>query len=110
MSFDNMSDEWIPLGDASKFPENEAILVETKEFGSLVVVFQSNIYHVLDGICTHEEFELDGAPVQDGQLTCTLHMSSFDLATGEVLSPPAEECLQVYESKIENSVVFAKKK
>lgn len=105
-----MNDAWIRLGESSKFPENEAVLVETKEFGSLVVVFQSGVYHVLAGICTHEKFELDGAPVQEGQITCTLHMSSFNLSTGEVLSPPAEVCLQVYESKIENSVVFARKK
>lgn len=110
MSFAYMTEDWVPLGDTSKFPENEAVLVETKELGSLVVVFQSGTFHVLTGICTHEEFELDDAPVQEGQLTCTLHMSSFDLETGEVLSPPAEECLQVYDSKIENSIVYAKKK
>ena len=105
-----MTDTWINIGDINNFPENEAILVETTEYGQLVVVFQSNIYHVLAGICTHEEFELDGAPVQEGQLTCTLHMSAFDLKTGEVLSPPAEEDLQVYESKVEKSTLFIRKK
>ena len=104
-----MSDECIDIGTISKFPENEAILVETKEFGSLVVVLQAGVYHVLAGICTHEEYELDGAPIQEGQLTCMLHMSSFDLKTGEVLSPPAEENLQVYESKVTNGNVFVKK-
>ena len=105
-----MSEDWVPIGNKEKFPENEAVLVETKDFGSLVVVFQNNFYHVLTGICTHEEFELDGAPVQEGQLTCTLHMSAFDLSTGEVLSPPAEENLQVYESKQDNSIVYVRKK
>ena len=105
-----MTDTWINIGDINNFLENEAILVETKEYGSLVVVFQAGTYHVLSGICTHEEFELDGAPVQEGQLTCTLHMSAFDLKTGEVLSPPAEEDLLVYVSKVENSTLFVRKK
>lgn len=104
-----MSDEWISIGNITKFPENEAVLVETEELGSLVVVYQAGIYHVLAGICSHEEYELDGAPVQEGQLTCTLHMSSFDLKTGEVLSPPAEEDLQVYDCKVDNNTVFVKK-
>ena len=104
-----MSSEWVELGNTDKFPENEAVLVETKEFGSLVVVYQDGSYNVLAGICTHEEFELDGVPVQDGQLTCTLHMSAFDLKTGEVLSPPAEENLEVYSVKVENSLVYVKK-
>ena len=104
-----MADEWIPIGNISKFPENEAVLIETVQYGSLVVVFQNNSFNVLTGICTHEDWELDGAPVQEGQLTCTLHMSAFDLKTGEVLSPPAEENLMVYESKVENSTVFVRK-
>lgn len=104
-----MSDEWIPIGETQNFPENEAVLVETEAFGSLVVVYQQGNYHVLAGICTHEEYELDGAPVQEGQLTCTLHMSAFDLKTGEVLSPPAEESLQVYTVKVENSTVYIQK-
>ena len=103
-----MSSEWVNLGNKDKFPENEAVLVETEEFGSLVVVYQNGSYNVLSGICSHEEFELDGAPVQEGQLTCTLHMSSFDLKTGEVLSPPAEENLLVYDVKVEDSIVYIK--
>ncbi len=104
-----MSDSWTAIGDTAKFPENEAVLVETDEYGSLVVVYQSGSYNVLSGICTHEEFELDGAPVQEGQIMCTLHMSEFDLKTGEVLSPPAEENLEVYKVKVENSTVYIKK-
>ena len=103
-----MSSEWVNLGNKDKFPENEAVLVETEEFGSLVVVYQNGSYNVLSGICSHEEFELDGAPVQEGQLTCTLHMSAFDLKTGEVLSPPAEENLLVYDVKVEDSIVYIK--
>jgi 3-phenylpropionate/trans-cinnamate dioxygenase ferredoxin subunit len=104
-----MTNEWINIGATKIFPENEAILVESKEFGSLVVVFQNGSYNILGGICTHEEFELGGAPVQEGQITCTLHMSSFDLKTGEVLSPPAEENLKVFTVKVENSNVFIRK-
>ena len=32
----------------------------------------------------------------DGSLTCALHLSRFDLASGEALDPPADEPLAVY--------------
>jgi len=105
-----MSQEWIALGKTDKFKENKAKLVKTKELGKLVVVLQNETYYVLSGICTHEEYDLGDAPVQDGEITCFLHMSSFDLKTGEVLSPPADEDLSVYDVKVENSTLFAKKK
>ena len=104
-----MSENWIEVGKIEKFKENEAKLVKTKELGELVVVLQNEVYHVLSGICSHEEYDLDGAPVQEGQITCFLHMSAFDLNTGKVLSPPAEEDLPVYETKVENSILYAKK-
>jgi 3-phenylpropionate/trans-cinnamate dioxygenase ferredoxin subunit len=41
-------------------------------------------------ICSHEYFELDKGFLTGEALTCALHLSRFDLATGEPLDPPAE--------------------
>ena len=104
-----MSD-WIEIGSIEDFPENEAILVEDTEFGTLVVVFQNNDYNVLSGICSHEDFELGGSPVQEGQLTCLLHMSCFELKTGNVMNPPADEPLETFLSKVEQNKLLIKRK
>lgn len=101
---------WIELGNLSDFPEDEAILVEDTKYGSLVVVFQNDSYFVLSGICSHEEFELGGSPVGDGEITCLLHMSCFKLNTGEVLNPPAEEPLETFETKTENQKLYMRQK
>ena len=42
------------------------------------------------GICSHEYFELDKGFLTAGSLTCALHLSRFDLDTGDALDPPAE--------------------
>jgi len=102
--------EWIEIGNLSDFPENEAILVEDTTFGTVVVVFQNNEYNVLSGICSHEDFELGGSPVQDGQLTCLLHMSSFDLKNGNVLNSPAEENLEIFIAKTEDKKLWIKQR
>jgi 3-phenylpropionate/trans-cinnamate dioxygenase ferredoxin subunit len=74
----------------------------------VVVVHANGAIRAFQGICTHEYFELDkgfltggGSPGPDGRpsgtLTCALHLSRFDLATGDALDPPAELPLAVYD-------------
>ena len=53
-------------------------------------------WHATQGICTHEYFELDKGFLTDGTLTCALHLSRFDLESGEALDPPAELPLALY--------------
>ncbi len=41
----------------------------------------------VQGICSHEYFELDKGFLTAGTLTCALHLSRFDLDSGEPLDP-----------------------
>jgi len=56
--------------------------------------------------CTHEEFDLSQGFVLDNAVVCALHLSQFDLRTGEVYNPPATEPLRVFNVKIEDDVIF----
>jgi 3-phenylpropionate/trans-cinnamate dioxygenase ferredoxin subunit len=56
----------------------------------------------VQGICSHEYFELDKGFLTGGTLTCALHLSRFDLADGEPLDPPAELPLAVYPVVVDN--------
>jgi 3-phenylpropionate/trans-cinnamate dioxygenase ferredoxin subunit len=83
----------------------------------VIVVHTGGVVRAYQGICTHEYFELDkgfltagggvgenGEPA--GTLTCALHLSRFDLATGEALDPPAELPLARYDVVIEDGRVL----
>ena len=62
----------------------------------LIVHDSEGRWHATQGICTHEYFELDKGFLTDGTLTCALHLSRFDLESGEALDPPAELPLALY--------------
>ncbi len=66
----------------------------------LVVNLEGRI-HAVQGICSHEYFELDKGFLTGDSVTCALHLSRFDLATGEALDPPAELPLAVYAVGVE---------
>ena len=57
-------------------------------------------------ICSHEYFELDKGFLTAGTLTCALHLSRFDLDSGEPLDPPAELPLAVYPVVVEDGRIL----
>jgi 3-phenylpropionate/trans-cinnamate dioxygenase ferredoxin component len=70
----------------------------------LVVNLRGNL-RALQGVCSHEYFELDKGFLTGDTVTCALHLSRFDLDTGEPLDPPADEPLEVYPVFVEDGRV-----
>lgn len=62
----------------------------------VLVVRTDGVLHALQGTCSHEYFELDRGFITRGTLTCPLHLSRFDLSSGDALDPPADLPLAVY--------------
>lgn len=72
----------------------------------VLVVNTGGVIRAMQGVCSHEYFELDQGFLTAGTLTCALHMSRFDLENGEPLDPPAEEPLAIYTVTIEDGRVI----
>jgi len=60
----------------------------------------------VSGTCTHEETDLALGFVLEERVICPLHLSQFDLRTGEVMNPPATLPLQRYNVKIQGDTIF----
>jgi 3-phenylpropionate/trans-cinnamate dioxygenase ferredoxin subunit len=72
----------------------------------VLVINAGGEFAAVQGICSHEYFELDKGFLTAGTLTCALHLSRFDLETGEPLDPPAEEPLAVYQVVLEDGRIL----
>jgi len=62
----------------------------------ILLVNLEGVVRAYQGICSHEYFELDKGFLTGDSLTCALHLSRFDLFSGEALDPPAELPLAMY--------------
>lgn len=60
----------------------------------------------LSGVCTHEDTDLAIGFVVEDRVVCPLHLSQFDLRTGEVLNPPATVPLKRFNVKIDGETIF----
>ena len=71
----------------------------------VVVINVDGDVRAFQGICSHEYFELDKGFLTRDSLTCALHLSRFDLETGEPLDPPAELPIVRYPVVVEDGRV-----
>jgi naphthalene 1,2-dioxygenase ferredoxin component len=62
--------------------------------------------YAVDGVCTHEESLLSRGFMIEERVVCQLHLSQFDLRTGDVYNPPAVEPLRRFNVKIEEGSIF----
>jgi 3-phenylpropionate/trans-cinnamate dioxygenase ferredoxin subunit len=93
----------VPVGRIDDLPEGTMTMVQVDGV-DILVVHQDGV-HAMQGICSHEYFELDQGFLTGDSLTCALHFSRFDLATGEALDPPAELPLATYPVDVEDGTI-----
>jgi 3-phenylpropionate/trans-cinnamate dioxygenase ferredoxin subunit len=95
----------IDLCAADEVPPGTMKLCEVEDELVLVTNVDGR-FHATQGVCSHEYFELDKGFLSVGSITCALHLSRFDLETGDALDPPAEMPLVLYSVVVEDGRVL----
>ena len=98
--------EWVTIASVDDIPPGHAARVEID--GHPVAIFNVNgEFHALDDTCTHAEASLSEGELDVDECTieCPLHGSTFNLCTGEPLSLPAVEPVEVHEIAVEDGVL-----
>jgi len=96
----------IDLLGVDELPEGTMKIAWVDGTDQVLVVNTGGRLSAVQGICSHEYFELDKGFLTAGTLTCALHLSRFDLETGEPLDPPAEVPLALYPVSIEDGRII----
>jgi 3-phenylpropionate/trans-cinnamate dioxygenase ferredoxin component len=86
----------IDLFGVDEVPDGTMKMAWVDGTDQVLVINTGGEFRAVQGICSHEYFELDKGFLTGGTLTCALHLSRFDLRHGEPLDPPAEVPLAVY--------------
>jgi 3-phenylpropionate/trans-cinnamate dioxygenase ferredoxin subunit len=94
----------VPVARIEDVPAGTMLMVQV-DGTDIVLVNLDGTVRALQGVCSHEYFELDRGFLTGDTLTCALHLSRFDLDTGEALDPPAELPLATYPATVENGQI-----
>ncbi len=60
----------------------------------------------VSGVCTHEETDLGLGFVIEDRIVCPLHLSQFELKTGQVMNPPATVPLERFNVRTEGDMIL----
>jgi 3-phenylpropionate/trans-cinnamate dioxygenase ferredoxin subunit len=96
----------IDLLGVDELGDGEMRMVFVDGTDQVLVIRQGDEFTATQGVCSHEYFELDKGFLTAGTLTCALHLSRFDLSSGEPIDPPAELPLEIYPVVIEDGRVL----
>ena len=96
----------IDLFGVDEVPDGTMKMAYVDGTDQVLVVHTNGELYATQGICSHEYFELDKGFLTAGTLTCALHLSRFDLESGEPLDPPAELPLAVYPVVVEDGRIL----
>lgn len=74
--------------------------------GRTVLVYNlGGEFFATQGLCTHEDFPLEGGRFSENVIECPHHGARFNVTSGKVLSGPAEENLQTYPVQVVGEMV-----
>ena len=96
--------KFVKAADIDEVKSGSMKLVET-DGREIVLCNVDGTYYAVDNICPHL-----GAPLCEGDLDgtdlwCPFHGASFDVTSGEVLSPPAYENLTCFPVRTTDSTI-----
>lgn len=74
----------------------------------LMIVNVDGSLYALNRICSHETADLSTGFLVGSVVTCPLHLSRFNVKTGEVENLPATVPLATYALKIEGTSVYVR--
>ena len=72
----------------------------------VLLVNVAGTIHACDDVCTHSYASLSEGDLDGAEIQCPLHGAMFNVATGAVITPPAEEALRSFEIRIEGDDVL----
>ncbi len=98
-----MSD-WTDVEAVGALPPGEVKVVDVD--GVMVAVFNiDGEFYAIEDVCTHDGAEIASGCLIDDEIECPRHGARFNVRTGEVLSAPAYEDLETFETRVENHTV-----
>ena len=95
---------------ANKQDLQEGSLLKVESAGKPVVLSMVNgKVYAIDAVCSHEGGPLEEGTLEGYEVECPWHGSKFDVRTGKVTRPPANEPESTYEVKVERNDILIRK-
>ncbi len=97
--------EWVKACNLNQVDDGQLFGFDHNDKKILLANLKGKIY-ATDLICTHAEADLSTGFLTEEGVRCPLHLSVFDLESGQPKNPPAENALKIYNVKLEQNEIY----
>lgn len=97
--------QWVKACSLDQVGKGDLFGFDIEDKRILLANLNGKIY-ATDLICTHAEANLSTGMLSEEGVRCPLHLSVFNLETGQPVNPPAERPLRTYNVKIQENEVY----
>ena len=97
--------QWIKACSIDKVEDGKLFGFDHNNKRILLANLKGKIY-ATDLVCTHAEADLSTGFLSEEGVRCPLHLSVFNLDSGQPQNPPAEKPLNTYNVKIDQNEIY----
>ncbi len=101
-----MPEGFIKVARTDQLPPGRMMLVELGRYERVLLVNLEGGYYAVEELCPHSGAALSEGDLYGEEVECPLHSSMFNVKTGKVLSPPADEDLKAYQVRVEGNDIL----
>ncbi|MBI4556013.1 MAG: non-heme iron oxygenase ferredoxin subunit [Candidatus Hydrogenedentes bacterium] len=95
----------VKVAQVSEIAPGKAKEIEVE--GKTIAVFNvDGKFYAIDGVCTHVGGPLAEGDLQGCTVTCPWHGAEFDVTSGKVLGPPADDSVASYPTRTEGNDIL----
>ena len=91
---------WTRVADAAEVAEGQVVAFTVAERQVAVANVGGDLV-AFEDTCSHRRCSLSEGGIDGTTITCPCHGAAFDVQTGEVLTGPATEPIDVFEVRVE---------
>ncbi|MEJ2722242.1 MAG: FAD-dependent oxidoreductase, partial [bacterium] len=95
----------VPVAKVGDLADGQMRQVEIDDH-KIVLTRIDGEFHAVGGTCPHYGAPLADGTLHAGHLICPWHHAVLDAVTGELLEPPARDCVPKFEVEIEDEQVY----
>lgn len=88
--------DWVRVGSAGEIGDGEVNSYSVGDRQISVANVEGDL-HAFDDVCTHQQCSLAEGDLDGTIIECPCHGSRFDVTTGEAVTGPATEPVDVFE-------------
>ena len=98
-------ENFIKVASVGDIQDGDMISAEIED-SKVIIAHLEGAFYAFDEECTHAGCGLSDGDLDENIIQCPCHGAEFDIRTGEVVSPPAVEPLQIYQVRIEGDDIL----